>query len=321
MSRGQSKKQVTSHWLLVTVSKTKENTMNTKHYLVISGIIGGVIGSLLTALLVSPVTAQRDKFGEIECTELRVVDADGGVVVKLGRERMFDRTKKTDLGVGGSVEVYTPDGDVAVELASSPILAISAGSLMPETVGVGGVVTVSGADEKGSAWLSVNEHGGSIGAFSNDFRSRMYLNLDEHDGGLEVSGKNGGGVRLRVDDDGGAVSAYGKSGTAVLGINERGGHVTAYGKDAMASLGINEHGGTVYAHGEDGQSAASLTVNEHGGRVGAFDKAGKLRASLSITEHGGRVQVKGKGEGAAGMGINEYGNGAISTWDKNGYRQ
>ena len=39
--------------------------MNTKHYLVISGIVGGIIGSLLTALLVSPVTAQRDKFGEI----------------------------------------------------------------------------------------------------------------------------------------------------------------------------------------------------------------------------------------------------------------
>ena len=41
--------------------------MNTKHYLIISGIVGGVIGSLFTALLVSPVTAQRDKFGEIEC--------------------------------------------------------------------------------------------------------------------------------------------------------------------------------------------------------------------------------------------------------------
>ena len=40
--------------------------MNTKYNLVISGIVGGVIGSLFTALLVSPVTAQRDKFGEIE---------------------------------------------------------------------------------------------------------------------------------------------------------------------------------------------------------------------------------------------------------------
>jgi len=45
-----------------------------KHYVILSGIIGGIIGSVLTALLVSPVTAQRDKFGAIECRSLTVVD-------------------------------------------------------------------------------------------------------------------------------------------------------------------------------------------------------------------------------------------------------
>ncbi len=54
--------------------------MNTKHYLVTSGIVGGDIGSLLTALLVSPVTADRDEVGVIECTELRVVDAKGSTL-------------------------------------------------------------------------------------------------------------------------------------------------------------------------------------------------------------------------------------------------
>lgn len=48
-----------------------------KRYLVISGIIGGVIGSLLTTLLVSPVTAQRDKFDALQCSKLEVVDATG----------------------------------------------------------------------------------------------------------------------------------------------------------------------------------------------------------------------------------------------------
>ena len=57
-------------------------------------------------------------------------------------------------------------------------------------------------------------------------------------------------------------------------------------------------------------------VSLRGGEVTVFGKDGKSRVSLGVTEHGGRVQVKGKDEGAAAMGINEFGNGAVSTWDK-----
>ena len=49
-------------------------------------------------------------------------------------------------------------------------------------------------------------------------------------------------------------------------------------------------------------------------------KDGKPAAALGVTEHGGQCAVHGKGEGWL-MSINEYGNGAVSTWDKNGYRQ
>ena len=56
--------------------------MNTNKQ-VISGIIGGIVGSIITALVVSSGTAQRDKFGDIECTSLRVVDAAGKVRVIL----------------------------------------------------------------------------------------------------------------------------------------------------------------------------------------------------------------------------------------------
>lgn len=86
--------------------------MNAKHYLVISGIIGGVIGSLLTALLVSPVTAQRDKFDTIQCSKLEVVDAEGRSCVVLSTDVL---TSLDDPGVvkiigsnfgGGSVLLF-----------------------------------------------------------------------------------------------------------------------------------------------------------------------------------------------------------------------
>ena len=79
--------------------------MNTKHYLVTSGIVGGVIGSLLTALLVSPVTADRDEVGVIECTELRVVDAKGSTLALVsGGEH------------GGSVQVGDKESQAVVNL-------------------------------------------------------------------------------------------------------------------------------------------------------------------------------------------------------------
>ena len=43
-------------------------------FLAISSIIGGIIDCVLTTLLISPVTAQRNKFDTIECSRLKVVD-------------------------------------------------------------------------------------------------------------------------------------------------------------------------------------------------------------------------------------------------------
>ena len=95
--------------------------------------------------------------------------------------------------------------------------------------------------------------------------------------------------------------------------------VDANGKTGVI-LTVDEHGGVVSAIGKDGKSGALLGINEHGGTVGTYGKDGKPRAGFGVYEHGGHVEVRGKGEGAAVMSINEYGNGAVSTWDKNGYR-
>ena len=42
---------------------------------------------LFIGMLLSPVTAQRDKFGEIECTRLTVVDkGKSGVIISSGED-------------------------------------------------------------------------------------------------------------------------------------------------------------------------------------------------------------------------------------------
>lgn len=81
---------------------------------------------------------------------------------------------------------------------------------------------------------------------------------------------------------------------------------------------MKEYGGQVSVFGKAG--SVWLVTEKRGGRVAAFGKAGKVL--LYTDEHGGSVSVYGKGsnESRAVMGVNEYGNGMVSTWDKNGYR-
>ncbi len=158
------------------------------------------LGMLLT--LMSPLTAQKDRFGEIECTKLTVVDGEGKASVVLTGEDGLDHVWP---------------------FAETPVPVVI------------------------------------------------------YDRGIRLTDSNKESLRLK------------------------GGRVDVYDKD-------------IKAH-------ASLHVDDHGGRVIAFGKDWRSHAVLSISEYGGRVEVNSKGDGTAVMGINEFGNGAVSTWDKNGYRQ
>ena len=65
-------------------------------------------------------------------------------------------------------------------------------------------------------------------------------------------------------------------------------------------MAISEDGGLVTVHGKDGAESGGMRISENGGSVSVFGK--------------------GNSDSRAIMGVNEYGNGAVSTWDKNGYR-
>ena len=87
----------------------------------------------------------------------------------------------------------------------------------------------------------------------------------------------------------------------ILTIDDDGGAVVAYGKDdkSLVTLDINEHGGIIGVAGKDGKLKALLGVKEHDGIVHVGGKDGELMAVLGIDEHGGRVQVGGVGESRA----------------------
>ena len=141
------------------------------------------------------------------------------------------------------------------------------------------------------------------------------------------------GVMIFADEDGGGIYIYGKEEdvqhpfipVVVINAVEDGGGVGVY-KDGKrcAYLGANEDGGLVSVNAKDGGNRVQMSVNEDGGYVAVFDKDkdGGRSAQMSIDEYGGYVGVHGRGNSysRAQMGVNEYGNGAVSTWDKNRYR-
>ena len=70
---------------------------------------------------------------------------------------------------------------------------------------------------------------------------------------------------------------------------------------------------------EKGNGTIWTTFREHGGEISITDVDQRTQLRLGINEHGGYVYVEGKSKGSAIMGIAKDGNGAMSTYDKNGY--
>lgn len=64
-----------------------------------------------------------------------------------------------------------------------------------------------------------------------------------------------------------------------------------------------------------GEMRVFLSIDEQAGRVAVLGRDGKSKVVPRTDEHGGGVYGK-DGNAKAGMGINQYGDGFISTWDK-----
>ena len=116
---------------------------------------------------------------------------------------------------------------------------------------------------------------------------------------------------VKVSVDGEESAKLGSYGMSVVGKEGKG----------KAYVMVNNGGGVVSVYG-NGREGVRMAINEDGGAVRVFGKDGGGSAGMAIDEDGGAVRVFGKGDqpARAAIEINEYGNGAVSTWDKNGYR-
>ncbi len=254
---------------------------NSQHWqikLVYAGF-GGFL--MFIGMLLSPVTAQRDKFGDIECTSLTVVDADGNLMgnfdsnVGGGYVRVWgkDRGEK-GAGVaqlmadanGGRLDVFGQGDQDPTDFMIPPAFFVSEGRA---SVSVG---------SDGDGVVSVND-GDPVG-------NKAHLMVDR----IGVWGKG--------DEEN-------KEGSAQLSVNSSGGRLDVYGKadnTSRATVGIAQNGG------------GFVFVNEiESGRA-------SRSARLSIDANGGRLDVYGKvaNRTLATVQINERGNGAVSTWKKDG---
>ena len=142
--------------------------MNTKQklgYMVVGGALV-VVGMAVAVLLVSPVTAQNDKFDTIQCSRLVVVDADGvvGIVLSMG-------------GYGGRVDVLGKD-DI-----SKVVLDITE---------QGGTIALRDKDGKLGVSLFNGEYGGRVHVYGKQSNGAALMHIKEYGGG-EVStwDKNG----------------------------------------------------------------------------------------------------------------------------------
>ena len=112
--------------------------------------------------------------------------------------------------------------------------------------------------------------------------------------------------------------------TRVWLLSEFDGGLYVFGGDGKirARMVVDISGGLVNVSSNDGKIRALMGAVKHGGEVRVTGKHEKKGAKMGMDEHGGMVAVSGKAgrDPKAVMGVNEYGDGALSTWDKNGYR-
>lgn len=229
--------------------------MHKLRYMALGGLLM-FIGMLTASVLMPSLVAQRDKFGAIECTSLRVID-------EAGNSRIILTT---------NIFESTADDNIKVRVVGNDL-------------GGGAVVAIGGtfAGKDSLASLRVDGRGGRVEAYGKDGGMvSMGMDINNLGGRIVVSGNDvGPKVSLNVNKLGGQVIVRGNNGESkgVLGIGEAGGHVGVFANNEegpQALFGVDENGdGYIGVLDKNGESKVGLGIDEHGnGAVSTWDKNG-----------------------------------------------
>lgn len=224
-------------------------------------------------MLLSPVTADRDKFGDVECTSLTIVDPKTGnktAILKThkhgGLLNLISSSEKTGSVVltidefGGNLVLYGNDLNTKT-LLPSPTVSISTSK------DGNGQISIDGKSE---SQVFISNSGVRAGGF--------YV-VDMVGNWLAYLGSR---------NKGGLLNLYGdkiEDGNIELLMNVSEGHVKVVGADGKseASLSVDAHGGAVEVQGK-GEGAGIMGINKYGhGAVSTWKKNGEKFHTLGDT--------------------------------------
>ena len=131
-------------------------------YIVLGGVLM-LVGML--AVNLTPLTAQKDTFGRITCTGLKVVNPDRTTAVELS---IADH--------GGTVVVRGKDGKIAAAMTIEEY---------------GGTVVVRGKDRKSTAGMNINEDGGNVAVAGKHGKSTAGMGIAFGGGAVFVQDRYG----------------------------------------------------------------------------------------------------------------------------------
>lgn len=166
--------------------------------------LGGFLFALGT--IISPIVAEKTKFGEIECTKLTVVNQDGDPAVVLNSVVDGDLNNGV-IHVYGAIHGIT-GGKIFVHNGQEKDPAVFISASPDHTY-----VAVQVAEGDTSAWLvSDGVNGGRVSV--NGKRGQITLNVDKHGGRLDVYNYYSGAYNN--------ANPFAKQGQAFVGINKYG---------------------------------------------------------------------------------------------------